>query len=227
VIVGFNVEYIVRCWHCAAQFDAAREPFCSHRDPTKICPFCLRCFCDAPEEYKTDFIKRSPKELLAEKMKLQYRKDMRLGELLIQAGKITDTQLKIAIAKQNILKRRKKRLGEILVMMNLISYDELLLFLENQNDIDEINLKNFEIDYELIEKIGGKFCIQQRVIPIELYQNNNEKILRFASSSKKEISRLKECMELKKYILIPYLADKEYIDFLLEEMKRNAPVALK
>lgn len=225
--MGVKVEYIVRCWHCTAQFDAAREPFCSHRDPTKICPFCLRCFCDSPDEYKADFIKRSPKDLLAEKFKLQDRKDMRLGELLIQAGKITEPQLQIAIAKQNILRRRKKRLGEILVMMNLISHDELLLFLENQRDIDEINLKNFDIDYELVEQIGKKFCVQQRVIPIELYLNNNERILRFASSSRKEIAKLKECMELKKFVLIPYLADKEYIDFLLEEIKNNDMVVLK
>lgn len=213
-----KVEYIVRCWHCTAQFDAAKEPFCSHIDPTKICPFCLRCFCEAPEDYKDDFIKRSPKELLAEKMKLQARKDMRLGELLIQAGKITEAQLNVAIAKQKIL-RTKKRIGEILAMMGLISHSELLLYLEKQKGIEKINLKNFEIDFVLVKKIGKAFCLQQRIIPIEIYQPNDEKILRFATSSRAAIPGIMECIELKRYVLIPYLADKEYIDFFLEEIK--------
>jgi len=111
--------------------------------------------------------------------------------------------------------------------MKLISHDELLLFLENQRDVDEINLKTFDLDYELVEQIGRKFCIQQRVIPIEIYQNNNERILRFASSSRKEITKLKECMELKKFVLIPYLADKEYVDFLLGKMKKRDAAAVK
>lgn len=221
-----KIEYLVRCWHCTAQYDAAKEPFCSHRDPTIICPFCLNCFCEAPDDYKVDFINQSPKEIIERKMKLQDRKDMRLGELLIRADKITEAQLQVAIAKQNILKRRKRRLGEILVMMGLISRDELLLFLENQKGIDEINLKTFELDFALVDTIGKKFCLVQRIIPIEIYVRNDEKIFRFAAASRAEIADVKESKELRRYVLIPYLADKEYVDLLLEEMEQNDVVVV-
>lgn len=214
-----KLQYIVRCWHCTAQYDAVKEPFCSHRDPTKICPFCLRCFCEAPDDYKADFIMKSPKELLSEKIRLQGRKDMRLGELLIIAGKINEDQLKVAIAKQNILKRRKKRLGEILVMMKLISPDELLLFLEKQKGLDEINLKNFELDFELVNRIGKNLCLKNTIIPIEVYERNDENFFRFASSSREKIAEIIESKELRRYVMIPYLADKEYVELLLDEMK--------
>lgn len=144
---------------------------------------------------------------------------MRLGELLINAGKINEDQLKVAIAKQNILKRRKKRLGEILIMMKLISPDELLLFLEKQKGLDEINLKSFELDLELVDIIGKTFCLQNEIIPIEIYERTDTKFFRFAAASREKIVETMGSKELRRYALIPYLASEEYVHLLLNEMK--------
>ncbi len=45
---------MVACWNCLGEFDAAAAVWCSDepRTPTKVCPFCLRCFCAATGEYK-------------------------------------------------------------------------------------------------------------------------------------------------------------------------------
>jgi hypothetical protein len=104
-------------------------------------------------------------------------------------------------------------------MMKLISPDELLLFLEKQKGIDDINLKNFELDFELINKIGKTLCLQNRMIPIEIYERNDEKFFRFASSSREKIVEMMEDQALRRYVLIPYLANEEDVDLLLEEMK--------
>jgi hypothetical protein len=69
VKMGNGEEYIVLCWHCQASYNAFEVPFCSHNDPTKVCPFCLKCFCNAPAQYKTDFIRKSPKKPPAKKEK--------------------------------------------------------------------------------------------------------------------------------------------------------------
>jgi len=104
-------EYIISCWHCAAPFNAYEASFCQHADPTIICPFCLKCFCDAPVEYKKNFVKNSPRKLLEEKIQLEEGRDLKLGERLIKAGKITGNQLKQAIENQKLL---NKRLGEFI-----------------------------------------------------------------------------------------------------------------
>jgi hypothetical protein len=36
--------YLVTCWNCLGEFDAAGAVWCSDdpKSPTKLCPFCLR-----------------------------------------------------------------------------------------------------------------------------------------------------------------------------------------
>jgi len=50
-----NAEiYTVRCWNCLNDFEAVEAVWCScdPKHPTKLCPFCLHCFCPADDEYK-------------------------------------------------------------------------------------------------------------------------------------------------------------------------------
>lgn len=213
-------EYIVSCWHCTARFNAFDASFCSHIDPSKICPYCLRCSCDAPEGYKRDFIHRSPRELLEEKVALQGGKDLRLGEILLKSGKVSEAQLKEAMARQVT---SKERLGEILVKMGVITLDELTVILVDQKTIEEIDLVDFEIDFELVNKIGKEFCLGHELVPIELFRSKDVTIFRFAVPSKAHLMKIKEAVkdetQLRGSILIPYLAKKEIIEVLLEEIK--------
>ncbi len=220
-------EFIVTCWHCTARFDAFEACFCSHIDPTKICPFCLHCSCDAPEAYKRDFIQRSPLELLEEKAALQSGRDLKLGELLLKSGKITRDQLNIAVARQVT---ENKMLGEILIDMRIITLRELLFILADQKGIDEIDLSEYEIDFELVDKIGKEFCLDQEMIPIELFQSSQVKFFRFAISSKANLLKVKEKIKennlLRGCNLIPYMAKKEVIEVLLEEIRLNDTLML-
>jgi hypothetical protein len=209
-------EYIINCWHCRSDFNAFDAPFCKHNDPTKICPFCLKCFCDAPETYKNEFIKKSPMALLEDKIQAEEGKDLKLGEMLIKAGKITDDQLKTAIHEQQIL---NKPLGEIIVMKGFLTKEELGMFLIDQKQIDEINLEKFKIDLSLVKKLGITVCLKYRIIPIEYVEIEKERILRVAAASKEEWYRFKSANLFKDIILIPYLAKKETIDELLENIK--------
>ena len=52
---GPHVEpYDVTCWNCLGEFDAMGAVWCSDdpKNPTKLCPFCFRCFCAASDTYK-------------------------------------------------------------------------------------------------------------------------------------------------------------------------------
>ncbi len=217
-------KYLMMCWFCNSQFDAAEASFCSHIDPTLICPFCLRCACEAPEEYKNNFLKNCPKKVLEEKLILESKKSLKLGEILIRAGKITKENLIAAIEKQKVF---NKRIGEIFIMMNLLTHAELSLYLMEQKSIEEIDLKNFEIDFDLIDKIGKEFCLAQKIIPIEYYETNGEKVLKFVIYSEEDLLKLRACNELKKFVLLPYNAPQEVIKRLLQEIKESDILVLK
>ena len=222
--MGSSDEYIVCCWHCGAGFNAYESPFCTHMDATKICPFCLKCSCDAPEQYKNDFTQNCPRKLLEEKISRQEGKELKLGEILIKAGKISEDQLNIAIERQKLLKRP---LGEIFMMMGIITYDELEMILVDQRELAFINLDKFEIDFALVEKVGKKFCLYYKFVPLEYVKMDNQKILRFAIADKANLYRLKLVKGLKDIVLVPYLADKQKIDALLEEIRDQDILVLK
>jgi type II secretory ATPase GspE/PulE/Tfp pilus assembly ATPase PilB-like protein len=82
------------CWNCLREFDAVQAAWCSHdpKLPSKMCPCCGRCFCQASEKYKQEFWRRAPAPLLEELELLSRSKD-RLGDILVHMGKLTTSQL--------------------------------------------------------------------------------------------------------------------------------------
>ncbi len=211
-------SYIIKCWHCTTEFDAAAAADCSHSAPTKICPFCLKCFCDASEEYKKKFIKNCPKGMLAAYGSPRDTMYLKFGEILVKAGKITLDQLDMALDRQRIV---NKKLGEVLIMMSLITPDELQLYLLNQKSIESIDLNQTPLDMNLIHQIGREFCLDQKIVPIEIQEIGGGRVLRFAFYSLPELSKLKKRSELQKYQLIPYLARKEDIENFLKNLENS------
>jgi type II secretory ATPase GspE/PulE/Tfp pilus assembly ATPase PilB-like protein len=209
-------QYLIFCWHCQAEFDALTASNCNHANPTKTCPFCLKCFCDASEEYKKKYVKNCPKELLAEYADAKDSLYLKIGEILVKAGKISIGQLGTALDKQRIV---NKKLGEVLIMMSLVTPDELQLYLLNQKSVETIDLKNLKIDSDLIRQIGKDFCLDQKIIPIEIQEIAGGRMLRFAFYSSSELPKLKKRSELQNFKLIPYLAPKEEIENLLKNME--------
>jgi type II secretory ATPase GspE/PulE/Tfp pilus assembly ATPase PilB-like protein len=210
--------YIIKCWHCMTEFDAVTAADCSHSSPTKICPFCLKCFCNASEDYKKKYVKNCPMELLADGGPPPDALYLKIGEILIKAGKISYEQLSKALDKQRLL---NKKLGEVLIMMSLITPDELQLYLLNQKNIEKIDLKNFALDAGLVNQVGKEFCLGQRIVPIEIQEVAGGRVLRFAFFSINELPGLKKHDELQRFKLIPYLAQKDEVESLLKILESS------
>jgi type IV pilus assembly protein PilB len=123
--------YIVGCWNCLGEFDAIGAVWCSDdpKAPTKLCPFCFRCFCAASERYKQEFWRRAPPRLQEELATLQKSRD-RLGDVLIRMKKLTTPQLLDALVEQ---RDTGKRLGEILVAKGLVVQDDIAAALKMQS----------------------------------------------------------------------------------------------
>jgi type II secretory ATPase GspE/PulE/Tfp pilus assembly ATPase PilB-like protein len=143
---------------------------------------------------------------------------LKIGDILMKAGKISVEQLDSALDKQRIV---NKKLGEVLIMMSLVTPDELQLYLLNQKSVETIDLKNLKVDSDLIRQVGKDFCLDQKIVPIEIQEIAGGRMLRFAFFSISELPKLKKRSELQKFKLIPYLAPKEEIENMLKNMENT------
>lgn len=73
---------------------------------------------------------------------------MRLGDLLIAAGAITQEQLEEALT---IQKQKKERLGDVLIESNIITERQLIEALQMQLGVDFIDLTAISIPLELVK----------------------------------------------------------------------------
>ncbi len=78
------------------------------------------------------------------------RKRLRLGELLLNAGVLSEADLKTALAEQA---RRGGRLGEALIDMELIDEDQLIGAICEQLDISHVELSDFNVDPPLAARL--------------------------------------------------------------------------
>ena len=124
-------EYAVNCWNCLGEYDALSAVWCSCNPshPTKVCPFCLQCFCTAPQSYADKFWASAPAELLQDREMLSNARGP-LGEALVRAKAITSDQLLAALKAQ---KSSCKKLGEVLVELGYVPKDTLEYFLSSKS----------------------------------------------------------------------------------------------
>ena len=91
-------------------------------------------------------------------------KKMRLGDLLVDAGKITEEQLKDALKKQ---KTSKKKLGEVLVDDNYVTETDIIEVLEFQLGIPHIDLRRYNVDRNAVMLITENLARKYTLIPVK------------------------------------------------------------
>ena len=96
----------------------------------------------------------------------------RLGNILVDAGKITDDQLQEALRAQKVL---GKKLGEILVDNNIVTEDQIIEAIEEQTGIKKVDLNNIDFDKKAITLIPQNLCNKYVLIPFG-FSNNRIKV---------------------------------------------------
>jgi type IV pilus assembly protein PilB len=96
----------------------------------------------------------------------------RLGNILVNANKITGYQLQEALKLQKSL---GKKLGEILVESNIITEDEIIECVEQQTGIKKIDLNTIDFDRKAIALIPQNLCDKYVLIPFG-FDNNTIKV---------------------------------------------------
>jgi len=90
---------------------------------------------------------------------------LRLGELLLQAGVMTEEQLHEALSRQS---GSDKRLGQVLLDGGYITQQELTRVLETQLGIESINLKHTAVDPKTARLIPENLARRHVVIPVQV-----------------------------------------------------------
>ncbi|WP_410771109.1 GspE/PulE family protein [Fontibacillus sp. BL9] len=89
----------------------------------------------------------------------------RLGELLLESGIITDSQLQTALEEQ---RSTKKKLGDVLLSQGVLTEHQLIEVLEFQLGIPHVTLSRFQIDPKLSQIIPETMAKRYQVMPIRV-----------------------------------------------------------
>ena len=104
---------------------------------------------------------------MCEVMILQSKR-IRLGDLLVSEGLISQEQLEAGLALQA---KTHKRLGECLVDLNVVNESDIINVLELQFGIPRINLRGVRIAPEVIGLVSGSVLRKHNVLPVA-FENN-------------------------------------------------------
>lgn len=91
----------------------------------------------------------------------------RIGDLLLEAGVITQDQLDYALA----TKSREEKLGDFLIKENLITELKLIETLEVQLGVPHIQLNQFTIDPELTNLVPAELAKRANIMPVRREKN--------------------------------------------------------
>jgi len=88
---------------------------------------------------------------------------VKLGEMLLKAGMITQPQLQEALEAQ---KKSGGKLGFNLVKMGFVKEDDITQLLSDQYGVPSINLRHFEIDESVIHLVPSEVAQKYLVLPV-------------------------------------------------------------
>ena len=156
---------------------------------------------------------------------------LRLGDLLISAGLITEEQLEQGLQLQ---KGSGKRLGTVLQENGFITESELIEALQMQLGIEFIDLSKVNIPTELVQMVPKNIAKQYQVVPVKLARDE----LYIAMSDPLNFYAIEEVRKAARRKVVPMVAMSNAVERAIqvlygnegaakaiEEMKREAAVS--
>lgn len=127
-----------------------------------------------------------------------------MGDLLVQAGMITQKQLEEAIKKQ---KATNKKIGEIVVEMGWVTEQNIIEVLEFQLGIPHVDLSRYFIDPRATSLITESLAKRYMLIPLQIENNS----LQVAMSDPLNIFAIDDLRLITKMEIIPLIATSSNI----------------
>ncbi len=141
------------------------------------------------------------------------RRKKRLGDLLVEAGVLTDAQLQEALGKQ---KEIGKRLGEVLVEMQLTDENEIAEALHKQLRIPIAKIREAKIDPAVLEMLPENIIRKHTLVPFEV-DPENPNVLRVAMSDPLDIIAMDDMMIVSNMQIEPMVATVADVNYVIEK----------
>lgn len=146
----------------------------------------------------------------------------RIGDLLIEAGVISEQQLTEALG---IQKQTGSRLGTILIEHNYVSEAQIMEVLEAQLGIPFVDLNGVTIPAEIQRLIPHQLIRRHNVVPVKLEQN----LLYVAMEDPLNFIAIEDLEMATNYEIVPVISFKDSINLMINRFygNENADKAIK
>ena len=147
----------------------------------------------------------------------------RLGELLVEGGLITPTQLQSAVTHQKIA---RGRLGSNLVALGYISEEVLMDFLSHQTGVPQMDVRNIEVPPQILKLVPQRLADQFTVLPVS---TKEPKSLVLAMSDPSDLNAIDSARFASGLNIEPVVASHSALKKAISDLYRRleaAPAAL-
>ncbi len=152
-----------------------------------------------------------------------YGKRVRIGDLLLQQGLITEQQLKTALDEQ---KTRKTKLGETLIALNYVSHKDFATVFSEQLGIHSVDLVTAGLEDAAIKMVNEDIMKKYGLVPFSI-DPKNANILNVAMSDPLDLTALDDVSLITNMEVRPFFATTAQIAIQLDRMfgKKQAMAA--
>ncbi len=148
------------------------------------------------------------------------RKKVRLGDVLVQNGVITEADLQRGLERQ---KGTGRKLGETLVDEGITTEENIARALSNQFNYDMVDLQNTDIMPEVLQLVPANVLKKHRAIPFE-YSPDNMNVLRVAMADPMDIGAIDDINIITNLQVEPVVATTSGVMLAIDQYYGQAEV---
>lgn len=148
------------------------------------------------------------------------KRKIKLGDLLVETGAITQEQLERALKKQ---KKTNLKLGETLVDEGIISEDDIAVALSRQLNLEIVDLQTTNIDPKVATLVPVSLLKKYTMIPFA-YSEDNMNILRVAMENPLDMYAQEDISIITNYQVEPVVATTRSIMLAIDKYHGQADV---
>ena len=139
---------------------------------------------------------------------------IRIGDLLVQKGYITDDQLSQALEEQ---REKKMRLGEVLISLGFVSEEQFATVYCDQSGIEPVDLKEVKLNEELLQMVGEDVMRKQELMPFA-YDEDNFNCIKVAMADPMNLGAMDDIQLITGMEVKPYYCSAGQINIQLDKL---------
>lgn len=143
-----------------------------------------------------------------------FGKRVRIGDLLLSQGMITQQQLETALSEQKI---RKTKLGETLIALGYVSQKDFADVLSKQLGVESVDLRKEGLQDVAIRLVPEDIMKKYELVPFAIDENNSN-ILKIAMSDPMYLPAIDDVSLITGMEVVPYFAPTAQIAMQIDRM---------